>query len=143
MSTTSQRINVYKDVIVNGSVGINAGEKISNTYSCVSSYDIYDEKYHGASSLRAIIVPAQFTPGDITFLTSNSDAGAFSRLVLSDSSDIAIYTIPVPSLSEQFQIALIAYSFDFIRFLKIETSNAQTEKVEIGLVLSPIYQGVA
>lgn len=91
----------------------------------------------GGASPVALVIPQNFTPGNITFLASYD--GLETSLVPVKSPDLSgnPYTIVASGAGHQ---PLDAGAFAGVKNLQVVCSTAQNNLVSLGLVMGPLWQ---
>jgi len=128
---------IYKNLKLVETVTILAGQSESNAFDCSAILA------QGATTLRRLILPSNWTTSNVSFKTIDTvnNTSVESTLTISDQIADGVYTLL--DQSESTSPSLIPYSFDSVTEFKIVSTTAQVFTVQIGLVFQPIYQGVA
>lgn len=117
----------YKSTIYPVQVTILAGEQISSIQFC------------GGMTVLGIATDGNFTPSDITALTS-FDEKNFRPLNLCDGQETAVFTMP--NLAANNNYGLLVPIFSTYNSFQLVTSVAQTDDTVITVILVPFWQGV-
>lgn len=125
MSLKSQfQVAVVNEISNNTTVNIAASSESSTILNC------------GGTSPTGIILPANFTSCNLTFMVSKTPNGTFVPLTNFDGSAFAL----AAAASEW--IPLLPAMFNSVLYLQLSCSVSQTDAVVVDFALAPIYQGI-